>query len=680
MVRKSFPFVLLGGITSAPFALVHRSMSEEPNLGLQWALHNSGQVVGGQPGVIGADVRALSAWSIHAGTSSVVVAIIGRGIDPHPEFADRLLQGHAVVSDVFNTLDTCPHDTHLAGIIAADGENRTGIAGLNGQAWLLPVRVFDGCGGTESAAAEGIVWAVDHGADVVLAAVQFPDGSQELAAAVAHAVANDVIMIAPVGSAENNEVAFPAAYDGCIAVSATTNQDTISSVSNFGTGVDVSAPGKDIWSTWTDGGFAFLGSTRDTAAASAMVAGVASLILSYSPGMSASEVVQILKNTADDLGATGADDFFGAGRINAWRALQQTPPPALRFEYVEPLPTTVVPGRNHTFVIRIANVAKTVDPDSARLFHRIGMLPFATTQLPPLSHSLFAVTLPAASCGETIEYYLSAEPAGGSGSFVTDPIEAPIDTHTVEAVVRQTLFADDFESDLGWTVEVEGLEPAQGIWSRVIPVGTSAQPAFDASPDAGSVCFVTGQHFGGDAGSNDVDHGPVLLMSPAVKLTTADVEISYWRWFHSSGVGQEDFLTVELSRDDGGSWTQVESVSSTSAWVLHRFRLSDFPQLTGDPLRVRFSTADSLNDSLTEAAVDEFQVSAIRCAMPPGDANADGMTNLIDFAQLITCWTGPLERIQSGVCAAVDFDGTFRVDLRDYSYFQNAIDVAPAQP
>ena len=101
----------------------------DPDLPLQWGLCNTGQAVDGQPGTVGADVRALEAWSIHAGTSSIVVAIVGRGIDPHPEFADRLLEGCATVGDPFDTLDACPHDTHLAGEVD-DRDERVAVREL----------------------------------------------------------------------------------------------------------------------------------------------------------------------------------------------------------------------------------------------------------------------------------------------------------------------------------------------------------------------------------------------------------------------------------------------------------------------------------------------------------------------------------------------------------------------
>ncbi len=643
----------------------------DPNFPLQWGLHNTGQAVDGQPGTAGADVRALEAWGIHAGTSSVVVAIVGRGIDPHPEFADRLLEGHATVGDPFDTLDSCPHDTHLAGIIAAATGNGAGIAGLNGRAWLLPVRVLDGCvNGTESSTAEGIRWAVDHGADVILAAVQFYQGTDELADAVAYAASGDVVVIAPVGSAGNNEVAFPAAFDGCLAVSATTNQDTLSDASNYGLKVDLAAPGQDIWSTWTDGGYAYQQPARDTASASAFVAGVAALLRSYAPQLSASSVSQFLIDSADDVGDPGWDMYFGAGRVNTGRALEIAPPPVLRFEHVEPLPAAIPPGVTSSFVVRIAGGGETVVANSAYLFYRSDSVEFSLRSLFPLDRDLFVVELPAVACESTLEYYLTAN--GNRRTPVTDPLDALARLHSARAIHTEILFDDDFEQDRGWEVVAEGGEETTGTWTRVAPIGTSAQPGYDYTPDAGLFCFVTGQHFGDNDGNNDVDGGPVRLLSPVIELDAADVEVSYTRWFHCSGVGQEDFLTVELSRDGGVTWTTVETTASTHAWVHHSFRLSEFPEAVGDQLRVRFFTEDAGNDSLTEAAIDEFRVRALRCSITPGDANHDGIVDRFDYGRMIDCWTGPARQSPGGSCSPLDFDRDYHVDLTDYQAFQRA--------
>lgn len=654
--------LFLAAVLAGPAAALSEVIPNDPYFALQWGLRNTGQMVEGQPGTVGADIRAPAAWTAHTGTSSVVIAIIGRGIDPHPEFADRLLEGHATAGDLFDTLDTCPHDTHLAGIIAAATDNGEGVAGLNGRARLLPVRVFDGCTGTQTATAEGIVWAVDNDADIVLVPIQFDEGTRELEVAVGYALAHDVLVIAPAGDAGTNDFVYPAAFDGCLTVSATTNRDTLSTTSNYGPQVDLAAPGHAVWSTWTGGGYGYQPPGRDTASAAAFVAGVATLVRSYAPQVSADDVAQVLLDSADDL---GKPLHFGVGRVNAQRALELTPPPALRFEHVEPLPATVPPGQTSSFTIRIIGVSESVVVNSAMLFSRSESPEFVSIPLSKLGDDLFIVELPGVACDSTLEYFLTA--TGNGDTVVTDPIDAPDRLYAAHAIHSGLLFEDNFERGLGWAVE--GGNDTSGRWSRVIPVPTAAQPGFDYSPDADHYCYVTGQHFGGSDGTNDVDDGPVVLTSPVIDLATEDAEVSYARWFHSTG-GIADSLLVEVSRDAGQSWVTVETVTSRDEWVLSSFRLSDFPQVEGEHLQIRFSAADVTDDSLTEAAVDEFRVRTIRCSIVMGDANGNGLVDRADFALMVDCWTGPGEFSSGASCNVLDLDHNRRVDLRDFHAFQ----------
>jgi hypothetical protein len=269
-----------------------------------------------------------------------------------------------------------------------------------------------------------------------------------------------------------------------------------------------------------------------------------------------------------------------------------------------------------------------------------------------------------------LEFYLGA--AGDGGTVVTDPPAAPLELHVAKAIHTEALFVDDFENDLGW--QVQGGDNTNGRWARVIPVGTTAQPHFDRSPDSGRFCFVTGQHFEGSAGTNDVDEGPVVLISPIIPIPAhaEDVEIGYARWFHWNGEGNEDFLKVGLSRDGGSSWVPAETVVTTGGWAFHTLRLSEFPGATGDQLRIRFSAEDSPNDSLTEAAIDEVRIHATYCSLTHGDADHDGVIDLADAIRMSACWSGPDRQRSGDACGTFDFDRDFRVDLADYKAFQVA--------
>lgn len=659
-------------------------MPNDPDFAWQWGLQNTGQVIEGSEGITGADVDAVGAWAIHAGARPVVVAIVGTGVNPHEEFADRLLDGYVssiAGGDPYSTLDTGTHGTRAAGIIAAARSNGVGIAGLNDRVLLLPVRVAEGGSVTAESVAEGITWAADQHADIILVLVQLFQFNQSLADAVSYAYGRDSLVIAAAGHTQEAVVAYPAAFVDCLAVSATTNQDVLAAFSNYGPEVDLAAPGEHIWSTSASASDRYgYGATDNSFSAAAFVAGVASLIRSYAPQMDAAQVRQVLMDTADDLGEQGMDWNFGAGRINARYALEGTPAPLLRFEPVDPIPHMVPPLRTTRFKVRIASVAGVLESTSPELVYRTAPGAFdGTVRLEALGGGLYSVPLPPIPCGTTIEYFLLAAAQTGLVSF--DPPTAPTRLYTASVDPSVPVFADDFESDRGWKTSFEG-DSTTGKWTRVAPVGTfsgttPAQPGYDRTPDAGRFCFVTGQHFDGHPGTNDVDGGPVVLISPEIPIVVAaEIEVSYFLWFYTAlGTpdATPDVLTVELSRDGGVSWVVVETVDATQRWMPHSFRLSEFPKAIGNELRVRFTTSDlpSPGDSLTEAGVDEFHVRAIDCTTLRGDADGDGDFDLDDFRMVGDCWQGPLSATGSVPCSTFDFDADGDVDLRDFRGLQN---------
>ena len=656
--------------------LAQGDFPNDPDFPLQWALRNVGQEVEGKSGTPGADIAAQSAWAVHAGGSLVVVAIVSAGVDPHPEFSDRLLEGHVTAlagGDPYSTLDTAGQGTRLAGLIAAGLHDGVGIAGLNPHATILPVRAIQGTLGAEASAAEGIVWAADHGADIVLVPLQFYDGTTALADAVQYAATRNVLVIAPAGDQGDPEVAFPAAHPGCMAVSALSSDDTLAPFSNYGDEVDLSAPSENIWSTARDEQYAFE-SRADAGFAAAYVAGAAALVWSYAPHLQASQVRQLLLDSADDLGAQGWDPQFGSGRLNVAAAIKMAQPPPLRFELLDALPDVLRPNQVTSAEIRIADGSGVVDPTSPQLVYRA--LPGGVGPPVPLrwlGDDLYAVDFPALSCGVTLEYYLAASTTDPFTIF--EPRLAPTTVRSAVVTAQETLFEDDFETDLGWTVVVEGGSETTGAWTRVEPVGTfqsgvTIQPEYDRSPDFGEMCFVTGQHFGAgnqQIGAADVDGGPVRLLSPVVPLVTDDVQVSYAVWVHSS-IGETDTLLVEFSRDGGGTWHKVEEVSQTGGWQIRSFDLVSFPEATGGQLRLMFSIADLSIDSLTEAGIDEVRIVATTCDLL-GDSDGDGDVDSDDARQLAQCLTGPgIPR--EAACTALDANGDGDVDLADVAGFQ----------
>lgn len=172
------------------------------------------------------------------------------------------------------------------------------------------------------------------------------------------------------------------------------------------------------------------------------------------------------------------------------------------------------------------------------------------------------------------------------------------------------LFADDMQTDTGWTSN----NNTNWSWERADPQqtttgGQTAQPNNDNPNGSGTLAWVTGAAAGSSAGTNDVD-GTARLTSPRFAAGEFDrVELEYARWFANlPGNAQDDEMVVEVSNDDGASWTLLEATPNANNWQTHSFRLEDFVALT-DTMRMRVTVADEPNNDITEGLIDDVQLS-----------------------------------------------------------------------
>lgn len=284
----------------------------------QYALKNTGQQINGVFGTPGADINATFAWDITTGTDNLILAVCDSGVNEHVDLADRLLVGYNTVFDNTYTEDGCQsHGTHVTGSAAANADNGIGIAGVNWNIRILPVRVLNGCNGVESDLAEGIIYAADNGADVINMSLQYYTGTDVLHDAVQYAHAAGVILVAAAGN-QQSVVAYPAKWTETIAVAATTNLDEVWVDSNPGPQVDFAAPGKDVFSLSSIGSYSL---KSGTSMASPHVAGLVSLMRSVAPTLDLTDIRLILRDTVVDIDPPGADVDTGHGRIDAFEAL-----------------------------------------------------------------------------------------------------------------------------------------------------------------------------------------------------------------------------------------------------------------------------------------------------------------------------------------------------------------------
>jgi thermitase len=172
--------------------------------------------------------------------------------------------------------DAYGHGTHIAGIIAASGNNGIGIAGVAPQCRLMNVKVADDKGRCQaSAVAEGIIWAVDNGANVINISIELREPSAELEDAVNYAWSQGAVIIAAAGNDGSQSPVYPAYYENCLAVAATKQDGTLAPLSNHGDWVDAAAPGFNIYSTLPQNGYGY---KTGTSFATAYVSGLAALL------------------------------------------------------------------------------------------------------------------------------------------------------------------------------------------------------------------------------------------------------------------------------------------------------------------------------------------------------------------------------------------------------------------
>ncbi|MGY0003548.1 type VII secretion-associated serine protease mycosin [Micromonospora sp. I033] len=274
-----------------------------------------------------AKLRAQTAWQTSTGRG-VIVAVIDSGVDgTHPDLAGQVLPGVDLVSSGADGPDPVGHGTTVAGLIAGRNDDDRGAVGLAPDAKILPVRVLDQENRYDRAitVANGVRWAVDHGARVINLSLGGTDTSETLAAAIDYAFARNVVVVACTGNlatSTSRKVWYPAREPGVLAVTGLDGNDNLWSGSITGHETVLSAPATAINGA-RPGGYWLM---QGTSFAAPLVAATAALIRARYPQMSAADVVNRIITTARDLGPTGRDDRFGYGMVDPVAALTSDVP------------------------------------------------------------------------------------------------------------------------------------------------------------------------------------------------------------------------------------------------------------------------------------------------------------------------------------------------------------------
>ena len=284
----------------------------DPDYGQQWNLRQ---------------INVESAWEDTKG-SGVTVAVIDTGISPVPDLKDtQFVKGYDFVNDQIEAFDDNGHGTHVAGTVAQSTNNNYGVAGIAYEATLMPLKVLSGSGGgTVADIAESIRFAADNGADVINMSLGGGGESQLMKEAIDYAHQKGVVIIAAAGNSNDNSASYPARYPHVIGVSALDSAGVKAPYSNFGAGVDISAPGgsevgkilqETIDPQTSEPIFAGF---QGTSMASPHVAGVAALI--KAAGIKEpDEIADVLTKSARVIQQDPLN-HFGAGHLDAGAAVK----------------------------------------------------------------------------------------------------------------------------------------------------------------------------------------------------------------------------------------------------------------------------------------------------------------------------------------------------------------------
>ncbi len=376
---------------------------------------------------------------------------------------------------------------------------------------------------------------------------------------------------------------------------------------------------------------------------------------SYNNSANPTTAIEILTLDDNDGDLTNCTPNYAAIAAAFTKHGVTVPKPTLTASFVGGVPTTLTPN-----VAKVVTVnSPTSSGQALALVYRVNGGSFNTVPMTEGPSGTFAGTLPATACPGKVDYYIQR--TGGASCIALLPATAPTSFYTATAASgTATPFSDNFQTNKGWTVSnTAGL--TAGAWQRGVPAnGGRGDPVADF--DGSGQCYLT-QNVAGDS---DVDGGGTYLISPTFDATGADAYISYARWYSNNfgGAPETDTFVVEISGNNGSTWTNLETVGPSGVevrggWFYKTFRIADKIAPTST-MKVRFLAQDLGTGSVVEAAVDAVSIDVLSCAAPcAADFNNDGFADFTDFDAYVTAFEagdGSADVNNDGFLDFTDFD------------------------
>jgi|GEM_PF-1957221 len=554
------------------------ALPNDASFGSLWGMHNTGQ----SSGVADADIDAPEAWELTTGSAAVKVAVIDSGIDlTHPDLLDNLWtnpdevpnnglddDGNGYVDDVrgwdFVNDDATPNDdnghgTHCAGTVGAVGNNGAGVTGVCWDVSLIGLKFLNSAGnGALSDGVEAIAYATDVGVAVTSNSWSGGDYSQAMKDVIDAAGTAGILFIAAAGNDGSYlefYPAYPASYTSTnlISVAATTRQDGLADFSNYGpVSADLGAPGLDVLSCVPGGGY---GLNSGTSMACPHVSGVAALLKSLHPALTAANIRTLLFKSVDLIPALTNKTVTG-GRLNLYNALLASDDvlvaPGNGLIATGELGGPFAPSQKVYTITNetqsTANWNATADQPWVSLSPASGILSAGESMTLTVSLNAQVNDLPAGT--QTATVTLTNQ---GTGRTQLRPVAVQVNSVPI--------YQFNLDTDPGW--------PRTGEWAWGVPQGAGGTAYGRADPKSGATgTNVLGINLAGDY-STQIGQAQYVTAGPFDLSAHRNARLRFQRWLNSD-YQTWVYATVAISTN-GSTWTTIWNNGTTpygeSAWT-----------------------------------------------------------------------------------------------------------------